>query len=48
MNGFFLKRMIRIYLQEELNILNQASVDINKLENELDVSWKKKYFRSFL
>lgn len=38
MNGFFLKRMIRIYLQEELNILNQASVDINKLENELDVS----------
>lgn len=38
MNGFFFKRMIRIYLQEELNILNQASVDINKLENELDVS----------
>lgn len=38
MNGLFFKRMIRIYLQEELNILNQASVDINKLENELDVS----------
>lgn len=38
MNRFFFTRMIRIYLQEELNILNQASVDINKLENELDVS----------
>lgn len=39
--------MIRIYLQEELNILNQASVDINKLENELDVSWKKNIFVPF-
>lgn len=38
MDFFLQDRMIRIYLQEELNILNQASVDINKLENELDVS----------
>lgn len=34
-------RMILFYLQEELNVLNQTSADINKLENELDVSWKK-------
>lgn len=27
-----------IYLQVELDILNQASMDINRLENELDVS----------
>lgn len=31
-------RMILFYLQEELNVLNQTSADINKLENELDVS----------
>lgn len=29
---------IHFYLQEELNVLNQTSADINKLENELDVS----------
>lgn len=37
MHAYF-TRMIHFHLQEELNVLNQTSADINKLENELDVS----------